>query len=358
MAVPSNPKLSDIQTEFGGSNPIELTEYYSGGPLVPAGSPAPNGPIPSSGQISMGQFRCAVNAAFICASGGTITTSGDYKIHTFTGPGTFTVNSVGNPAGSNSVDYLVIAGGGGTGGRNCQTGAGGAGGFRLSNSTCMPAPLTSPLANPTGLPVSATGYPITVGAGGPPAGAPDQPSGIQGSPSTFSTITSAGGGKGTGATIGAGHPGGSGGGGMTGSGGTGNQPPVSPSQGNPGGPGSWNPPEYGSGGGGGAGASGSPGGTGGAGAGGIGSYTVINPAKGTPGPVGSTRYFAGGGGGASENQGASGGAGGGGNGAANGGTSTGGTANTGSGAGSGNGPGDADGSGGGSGIVIIRYKFQ
>ena len=39
MAVPSNPKLSDIQTEFGGSNPIELTEYYSGGPLVPATTP-------------------------------------------------------------------------------------------------------------------------------------------------------------------------------------------------------------------------------------------------------------------------------------------------------------------------------
>jgi hypothetical protein len=34
----------------------------------------------------------------------------------FTGPGTFTVCSVGNPAGSNTVDYLVVAGGGGGGG--------------------------------------------------------------------------------------------------------------------------------------------------------------------------------------------------------------------------------------------------
>jgi hypothetical protein len=40
---------------------------------------------------------------------------GDYKIHTFTGPGTFTVSSAGNPLGSNSVDYLVVAGGGGGG---------------------------------------------------------------------------------------------------------------------------------------------------------------------------------------------------------------------------------------------------
>ena len=51
------------------------------------------------------------NAKFIEASGGTVTTSGDYKIHTFTGPGTFTVNSAGNEAGSEAVDYLVIAGG-------------------------------------------------------------------------------------------------------------------------------------------------------------------------------------------------------------------------------------------------------
>ena len=46
------------------------------------------------------------NAKFIEASGGTVTTSGDYKIHTFTGPGTFTVNSAGNEAGSEAVDYL------------------------------------------------------------------------------------------------------------------------------------------------------------------------------------------------------------------------------------------------------------
>jgi hypothetical protein len=39
----------------------------------------------------------------------------DYKIHTFTGPGTFTVTNAGNPGGSTTVDYLVVAGGGGGG---------------------------------------------------------------------------------------------------------------------------------------------------------------------------------------------------------------------------------------------------
>ena len=37
MVVPStNVGFSSIQTEFGGSNPISLSEYYSGGPLVPS----------------------------------------------------------------------------------------------------------------------------------------------------------------------------------------------------------------------------------------------------------------------------------------------------------------------------------
>jgi len=43
------------------------------------------------------------NAKYIDASGGTVTTSGDYKIHTFTGPGTFTVNAAGNEAGSEII---------------------------------------------------------------------------------------------------------------------------------------------------------------------------------------------------------------------------------------------------------------
>src|SRR5210317_1457957 len=134
MAVPTtNVGMSDIQTEFGGSNPISLSEYYSGGPLVPAGSPAPNGPIPSSGQISIGQFRGAEKVTFISASGGSESTSGDYKIHTFTGPGTFTVSSLGNTPTGSQVDYMVIAGGG-AGSGNETGGGGGAGGYRESHN--------------------------------------------------------------------------------------------------------------------------------------------------------------------------------------------------------------------------------
>src|SRR6056300_1602997 len=104
---------------------------------------------------------------FIVATGGTITCCGDYKIHTFTGPGTFTVTNAGNVTGSNTVSYAVVAGGGGgkQGSGYGGTGVGGAGGYRegRASSDCYTA---SPLNAPTGLPVSVQGYPITVGGGG------------------------------------------------------------------------------------------------------------------------------------------------------------------------------------------------
>lgn len=58
MALPtSGPiSLSDIQGEFGGSNPISLSEYYAGGGLVPSGTSGTNGPVPSSGAISLSNF--------------------------------------------------------------------------------------------------------------------------------------------------------------------------------------------------------------------------------------------------------------------------------------------------------------
>ena len=52
-------------------------------------------------------------AQFTEATGGTVTTSGDFKIHTFTGDGCFVVSSTGNAAGSTAADYIVVAGGGG-----------------------------------------------------------------------------------------------------------------------------------------------------------------------------------------------------------------------------------------------------
>jgi hypothetical protein len=311
--------------------------------------------------IDTGSLSEVNNEQFIAATGGCIATCGDYKIHTFTGPGTFTVTNAGNPIGSTTVDYLVVAGGGGGG---FYGGGGGAGGFREGYN---PGSYTaSPLAT-TSLPVSAQGYPITVGSGGAGAG-PGTPRGVSGNNSVFSTITSTGGGGGgTGPASGVtGNTGGSGGGGAPGTvppdsgalGGAGNTPPVAPSQGNPGGQG-WhanNVYQMG-GGGGGATVAGSNAPQTGAPAtgnvtGGNGATTSIS---GSP-----TAYGGGGGGGTDQPVARPGGAGGTGGGGTGGtgpsGGVTGGSTNTGG--GGGGGPNAAPGGSGGSGIVVIRYKFQ
>ena len=58
MALPSSGtlRLSQIQTEFGGSNPISMSEYYRGGPYVTTN----NTGVPTSGVISIGNFYGAV----------------------------------------------------------------------------------------------------------------------------------------------------------------------------------------------------------------------------------------------------------------------------------------------------------
>jgi hypothetical protein len=293
---------------------------------------------------------------FITATGGTISCSGDYKIHTFTSDGTFTVTGGGGPLAT--VDYLVVAGGGSGGTR--YGGGGGGGGYRESYCATVSGCYTaSPLATPTSLPVSVQAYPITVGGGGSGVSdaTGDEP-GNRGSSSVFSTITSTGGGGGQGQAPGTNPniPGGSGGGGSYAPGifGAGNTPPVSPPQGNNGGTGnpggSASPYAVGGGGGAGAAASAAPGPA--SGTGGAGSATSIS---------GSPVTYAGGGGGGATDQGATNAPGGSGGGTAGGSspgsTTTAGTANTGGGSGGGYGaPGNSG--AGGSGIVIIRYKFQ
>ena len=290
---------------------------------------------------------------YVTATGGTETTSGDYKIHTFNSDANFVVSCAGNSSGSNTVDYLVVAGGGGGASGAGGAGGGGAGGYRFSNGTASgcysagPSPLGA-----TGLSVTAQTYPISVGAGGRAGSNSPSPGydGGTGTNSIFSTITSAGGGGGRESPTRTNGNGGSGGGGsyQTTCGGSGNNPPVSPPQGNDGGtaaiPGAYNTS---GGGGGGAGAVGGPGPTGtscraGAGGAGLANSITASPVTRASGGNGHGQNPGGnvtnptptpGGGGASGSNG---------------------TANTGGGGGS-NAPGGGT---GGSGVVIIRYKYQ
>jgi len=316
-----------------------------------------------------------VNPAYITATGGTITTvCTNYKVHTFTGPGTFQVTGGNGPLAV--ADYMVVAGAGGGGigyASGYCGGGGGAGGFReskvVATSGCWTA---SPLAATSSLPLPIATYPITVGGGG--AGragcsgcgnGPNVIAGGSGSTSTFSTITSAGGGGGGGGGRAADSnalSGGSGGGGAQGTpspspaasaGGSGNTPPTNPAQGKDGGNGP-------------TGANNSGGGGGGAICGGTPTST---PCQGGPGGAGATSSInaspvirAGGGGGGGNTTLGTGGPGGGGNGGRD--TSPGcssgvaGTVNTGGGGGGGTRYSRSHGGAGGSGIVIIRYRFQ
>ena len=61
-------------------------------------------------------------ATFVTATGGTITTSGNCKIHTFTGPGTFCVSAISSISANNQVSYIVVAGGGASGGNWVRAG--------------------------------------------------------------------------------------------------------------------------------------------------------------------------------------------------------------------------------------------
>jgi hypothetical protein len=310
---------------------------------------------------------------FIQATGGTITNTPTCRIHTFTGPGSFSVTRAACSAANNVVSYIVVAGGGagGTGNPSSSTnlgGGGGAGGFREDKSPVTPY-TASPLDGAGAITVSVQTYPIVVGGGGT-GQAPTGSNGPSGANSTFSTITAHGGGGGGGTQNGI--AGGSGGGGgaapsTSRSGGAGNTPPVSPAQGFAGGSGQHSPGSAKAGGGGGASAVGSngvggptPPGTGSYGLGGAGVTSCI---------TGSPVAYAGGGGGSTNNgpfpaspneQYVAGGTGGGGCGAYEPGqNATNGTDNTGGGGGgggaSGTGPNQVGGNGG-SGIVIIRYK--
>ena len=309
----------------------------------------------------------AVNETAVAApTGGTVTTSGNFRIHTFTSSGTFT-NTISNLV----TQYLVIAGGGAGGSYGA---GGGAGGYRTN--------VTGQTSGGGGsaestLTLSTGGKTVTVGAGATGA-ANSQGLSPNGNNSVFDSITSVGGGGG-----GLHNPNsaGSGGnaasnnnndrigraGGSSGGSGRNAQAPTgaTANQGYNGGAGGSDTGSVGDNsaggdpkgaGGGGAGAAGANGGIGNTAAGGAGGAGVSSNI------TGSAVTRGGGGGGHSfDGSGGAGGSGGGGTGGSSNATSgndtghTAGTANTGGGGGgkgvTGSGP------NGGSGIVIVRYDM-
>ena len=347
--MPQNREMKDTQTHYigyeGSGYAFEghLAEYYmiDGQQLTAASFGETDNtyghwkPIEYDGTYGTNGFYLNFKGGgIIAANGGTITTDGDYKVHTFTSDGTFTPTSV---SGDGYVEYLIIAGGGAGGsGReyNIIGGGGGAGGYL------------------TGLyqVTKDTDYAIVVGAGGDGVDSSTQNSGAN---STGFGLTAVGGGAG-GTYNSKGNDGGSGGGtGLRSSGQDTTGGAATSGQGNAGGTGTifggTGTANSGAGGGG-AGAAGSNGSGGTGGAGGAGLASSI---------TGSSVTRAGGGGGGGRSSAGAGGSGGAGAG------STGGGADATDGTGSGGGgsthshPGSTHAGGdGGNGIVIVRFKFQ
>ena len=117
MTLPVTPNpisLQAIATEFGGSSPVNLTNYYAGGAHVATGTVGyPGGvstPIPISGPISLQNFYGS-SAAY------------PPTLFTFTTSQNWTV-----PANVYSINMLVVGGGGGGGSTDGSTNEGGGGG--------------------------------------------------------------------------------------------------------------------------------------------------------------------------------------------------------------------------------------
>lgn len=123
---------------------------------IPVGTTAQRSGSPASGMLRVNSslnrleywdgynwLGAYEQSSYITATGGDITTSGYYKVHTFTSGGTFTVTNI---IGAGIVEYLIVGGGGG----GAYWGGGGGAGGVLTGSTT----------------VSKTSYSVTVGAGG------------------------------------------------------------------------------------------------------------------------------------------------------------------------------------------------
>ena len=308
-----------------------------------------------TGNSNYGPFD-AGSLVSLSATGGEITTSGQYTIHTFKQNGVFNINN----APANAEFDILIVGGGGGGGANRGGGGGGGGLIYETNQT-----------------MTGGTYNVTVGAGGSGAGTGPASNATQGGSSSIIgpsvSLTALGGGRGGSANGGHTRNGGSGGsGGGSAYNSRGNNPTAgagTSGQGNSGGRTgnlNTNDPR-------------NTGGGGGAGAAGTGGYSPnmngsddygTDPNGGVGLQVdisGTNSYYAGGGGGSSgkgpeERQGYTtanrglGGNGGGGDGGASNASphlGTDGIANTG---GGGGGSSAYTGASGGSGVVIIRYK--
>jgi Tfp pilus assembly protein PilV len=325
LSLDSNKRCADVTIYKPDQNTAGTVYLFSQGYDVSCATVSnPSGARFVSRGLNAKYGSAAPVAPLTCGTGGAVTESNGYCIHTFTSSGSLALSS------SVTAEILVVAGGGG-GARPSSDGGGGGGGGGVIYHSAKSL-------------VSGT-YPVTVGAGGA-AQTSSGGKGNTGGDSSFGSTIAKGGGGGGSYTGGAGNAGGSGGGG----GGSFFGAPYTSAGGTNSGTLDGGTAYVHNGGNGNT----TGGGGGGGGAGVVGSSAVSGAgANGGNGIALLGATYAGGGGGgsySSANQGGTGGTGGGGNGLGGAGT-----ANTGGGGGGGGGMSGYVGAAGGSGIVIVRY---
>ena len=147
MAIPASGQvtLSDLQVEYGGTDPISINEYYRGGAYVPIGTGTAT--IPASGAITLDNFRGTSKTATVTyniigggGGGGYGRSNGGESER-----GTYGPSGVASSISGSGIQTITAAGG--VGGENCggsrgtsgtagtssAFGTGGTGGARNNN---------------------------------------------------------------------------------------------------------------------------------------------------------------------------------------------------------------------------------
>jgi hypothetical protein len=187
--------LAQIQTEFGGSNPIGLNEYYSGGSNVPSGTyNSSDVVIPTSGTISFSNFYGATK---FVATNRNYTSAASGATETIPAGAQLVVIEAIGASGGGGGGFV-----GGKGGSALYSGGGGGSGGLVRTSESVKA--------------NGRTFTYTVGSAG--SGGAYTASGVAGGASTVSngngyltagSLSAGGGGGGVGGLFGAGGGGGS-----------------------------------------------------------------------------------------------------------------------------------------------------
>ena len=149
VTLPTSPSAGDIVAVADYTRTFGTNKLTIGRSSKPIGGIAVDAELTVDGQsatfvfvddtegwININETQTSVTGVspYITATGGTITTSGNDRIHTFTGPGDFEVTKAATSAPDNVVSYIVVAGGGRGGNKGVctrETGGGGRAGVEI-----------------------------------------------------------------------------------------------------------------------------------------------------------------------------------------------------------------------------------